>query len=107
MDKGKKNKFDKIDSNKDGVISEEEFEQAADEISDSEEEGIRKAAEKINQSISDFERLYDVKDKQDLLAMAALKVATRNFELEKKGIVNSARSEEDLIAVEQMFDQNL
>ena len=42
MDKNKKNKFDKIDSNKDGVISEEEFEQAADELSDSEEEGIKK-----------------------------------------------------------------
>jgi len=40
MDKGKKNKFDKIDSNKDGVISEEEFEQGADETSDS--EGVRK-----------------------------------------------------------------
>jgi len=42
MDKGKKKKFEKIDSNKDGVISEEEFEQAADEISGSKEEGVRK-----------------------------------------------------------------
>jgi len=42
MDKRKKNKFDNIDSNKDGIISEEEFEKAADEISDSGEEGIRK-----------------------------------------------------------------
>jgi cell division protein ZapA len=73
----------------------------------SEEEGIRNAAEKINQSIGDFERLYAVKDKQDLLAMAALKVATRNFELEKKGIIDSAGIEEDLIAVEQMFDKHL
>ncbi len=73
----------------------------------SEEEGIRNAAEKINQSIGDFERLYDVKDKQDLLAMAALKVATRNFELEKKGILDGAGIEEDLIKVEQLLDQNL
>lgn len=76
-------------------------------VDSSEEEGIRSAAEKINQSIGDFERLYAVKDKQDLLAMAALKVATRNFELEKKGIVDNAGIEEDLIAVEQLFDQNL
>jgi cell division protein ZapA len=76
-------------------------------VDSSEEEGIRSAAEKINQSIGDFERLYDVKDKQDLLAMAALKVATRNFELEKKGIIDSAGIEEDLLAVEQLFDQNL
>lgn len=76
-------------------------------VDSSEEEGIRSAAEKINQSIGDFERLYAVKDKQDLLAMAALKVATRNFELEKKGILDSAGIEEDLLAVEQLFDQNL
>jgi len=73
----------------------------------SEEEGIRNAAEKINNSIDDFERLYAVKDKQDLIAMAALKVATRNFDLEKKGILDSAGIEEDLIAVEQLLDQNL
>ena len=72
-----------------------------------EEEGIRDAAEKINQSIGDFERLYDVKDKQDLLAMAALKVATRNFDLEKKGILDDAGIEEDLIALEQLFDKQL
>ncbi len=76
-------------------------------VDSSEEEGIRNAAEKINQSIGDFERLYDVKDKQDLLAMAALKVATRNFDLEKKGILDSAGIEEDLIAVEQLFDKHL
>jgi len=76
-------------------------------VSANEEEGIRNAAEKINQSIGDFERLYDVKDKQDLLAMAALKVATRNFDLEKKGILDSAGIEEDLIKVEQLLDQHL
>ncbi len=76
-------------------------------VDSSEEEGIRNAAEKINQSIDDFERLYAVKDKQDLLAMAALKVATRNFDLEKKGIVDSTGIEDDLMAVEQLLDQNL
>ncbi len=29
-------------------------------VDSSEEEGIRSAAEKINQSIGDFERLYDI-----------------------------------------------
>mgnify|MGYP000173897093 CR=1 FL=1 len=72
-----------------------------------EEEGIRNAAEKINQSITDFERLYDVKDKQDLLAMAALKVASRNFELENKGIVNNGNIEADLTQVEALLDQHL
>ena len=73
----------------------------------SEEEGIRSAAEKINNSVDDFERLYSVKDTQDLIAMAALKVATRNFDLENKGVLDSTGIEEDLIVVEQLLDQNL
>ena len=72
-----------------------------------EEEGIRNAAESINHSISEFERLYDVKDKQDLLAMVALKIASKNFELENKGIVNDAGMEEDLNKMEQLFDRIL
>ena len=76
-------------------------------VESSEEEGIRDAAEKINRSIDDFERLYSVKDKQDLIAMAALKVATRNFDLENKGVLDSTGIEEDLIVVEQLLDQNL
>ncbi len=76
-------------------------------IDPKEEEGIRKAAEKINHSISEFERLYAVKDKQDLLAMVALKISSRNSELEDKGILANANIEEDLIEIEQLFDQNL
>jgi len=76
-------------------------------VNKSEEEGIRKAADSINHSVSEFERLYDVKDKQDLLAMVALKIASKNFELENKGILDNAGIEEDLMAVEQMFDQYL
>lgn len=72
-----------------------------------EEEGIRNAAEKINHSISEFERLYDVKDKQDLIAMAALKVASRNFELENKGILDNGKIEQDLTEIESLLNQNL
>ncbi len=76
-------------------------------VAANEEEGIRNAAEKINDSIKEFERLYDVKDKQDLIAMAALKVASRNFELENKGILDNGKIEEDLTSVEALLDQNL
>ncbi len=76
-------------------------------VKSEEEEGVRKAADNINQSINEFERLYDVKDKQDLLAMAALKVATHNFEVEKKGIVNGDGIKEDLKAVDELLDQHL
>lgn len=76
-------------------------------VNSEEEEGIRKAAEKINHSINELERLYDVKDKQDLLAMVALKIASKNFELENKGIVDNTGIEADLIEIEQMFDRYL
>jgi len=45
-------------------------------IQRSEEEKIRKAAAKVNESINKFQENYAVKDKQDLLAMAALQYST-------------------------------
>ncbi len=76
-------------------------------VDSKEEEGIRRAADLINSSVNEFEKLYDVKDKQDLLAMVALKIASRNFELENKGIVNSAGIEEDLNKVDRLLNQLL
>ncbi len=76
-------------------------------VDSSEEEGIRKAADKINHSINEFERLYAVKDKQDLLAMAALKIASNNYELENNGILTNVNVEEDLVKIEQLLDEHL
>ncbi len=42
-----------------------------------EEENIRKAARNIEDSIALFQENYAVKDKQDLLAMTALQLATQ------------------------------
>ena len=42
-----------------------------------EEEGMRKAAAKINQLISMYEQNYAVNDKQDVLAMCALQFASK------------------------------
>lgn len=42
-----------------------------------EEENIRKAAKNIEDSITLFQESYAVKDKQDLLAMTALQLATQ------------------------------
>ncbi|UMB54753.1 cell division protein ZapA [Lutibacter sp. A64] len=41
-----------------------------------EEEGMRKAATKINDLVSNFEKNYAVSDKQDVLAMCALQFAS-------------------------------
>ncbi|MGB1043409.1 MAG: cell division protein ZapA [Tenacibaculum sp.] len=42
-----------------------------------EEEGMRKAATKINQLIRRYEQSYAVNDKQDVLAMCALQFASK------------------------------
>ncbi len=45
-----------------------------------EEEGMRKAAQAINNLISNYEQNYAVSDKQDVLAMCALQLATQTEE---------------------------
>ncbi len=42
-----------------------------------EEESIRKAAKNIEDSVKSFQENYAVRDKQDLLAMTALQLATQ------------------------------
>lgn len=41
-----------------------------------EEECIRKAAKEINEKIKEYQKMYAVRDKQDLLAMCALEYST-------------------------------
>ena len=61
-----------------------------------EEEGMRKAANKINDLVTKFEKNYAVSDKQDVLAMCALQFASL---IE----INAINNEQDLIkATEKM-----
>ena len=52
-------------------------------INRNEEEKIRKAAKKINDTIAQYKQLYNSKDGQDFLAMVALQFATRVVESEE------------------------
>lgn len=72
-----------------------------------EEEGVRKAAEEINKSIAEYERLYAVKDYQDLLAMVALKTASNNLSLKQQDVEGDSQIEESLVQLEQLFDNYL
>jgi cell division protein ZapA (FtsZ GTPase activity inhibitor) len=66
-----------------------------------EEEGMRKAAIKINDLVSNYEQNYAVSDKQDVLAMCALQFASL---IE----VNSINKKEDLTeALEKMNKFNV
>ncbi len=55
-----------------------------------EEEGVRKAVKKINDLIKRFEDNYEVRDKQDVLAMCALQFASLQ---EVKSIYNEQDGE--------------
>lgn len=76
-------------------------------IEANEQERIEKAVEKINASVVEYEKLYAVHDKQDLLAMVALQLATDNFELNNKSIMNNATVEADLIKIDELISKQL
>jgi cell division protein ZapA len=65
---------------------------------ENEEEGMRKAAKKINELVAKFEKNYEVSDKQDVLAMCALQFASQ-MEIEKIG------KSQDLLEVSEKIDK--
>lgn len=72
-----------------------------------EEEGMRKAAKKINELVLKFEQNYAVSDKQDVLAMCALQFASQ---IEIQNInkdVNTKKATEKLEALNQLLDVHL
>ena len=74
-------------------------------IDRNEEESIREAVKMINDNIKIFESNYAVKDKQDLLAMVALQMAT-DLKV-RKDEVNNSSSFEDLDRINQMLESYL
>ncbi len=64
-----------------------------------EEEGIRKAVNKINELIKKFERNYAVRDKQDVLAMSALQFASK---LEVKNLYNEKEKKDAETKLEKL-----
>ena len=51
-------------------------------IERTEEENVRKAVKNINDKVSDYEKNFDIKDRQDLLAMSSLFFASQAVELQ-------------------------
>lgn len=76
-------------------------------INPDQEEGLRKAAKKIEAMIKRFEQSYAVRDKQDVLAMCALQFAAQ---VEQK-VIDSDNDQVDLEkrleALNQMLTQEL
>lgn len=76
-------------------------------IQPSQEEGLRKAAKKIEAMIKQFEQNYAVRDKQDVLAMCALQFAAQT---EQKNIDKSSEmieAENKLRSLNELLQQHL
>ncbi|MCK7590439.1 cell division protein ZapA [Subsaxibacter sp. CAU 1640] len=76
-------------------------------IAPSQEEGLRKAAKKIETMIMQFEQNYSVRDKQDVLAMCALQFASQ---VEQKSIDKEYVNEEvqnKLESLNELLQQHL
>lgn len=65
-----------------------------------EEENVRKAVKLINEKVSEFETSFNIKDKQDLLAMTALSFVP--LYLEAKDAIQ--KDEKEIIARLQKLD---
>lgn len=76
-------------------------------IQSHQEEGLRKAAKKIEAMIKQFEQSYAVRDKQDVLAMCALQFAAQT---EQKTINNQSEvelAEEKLRSLNDLLQEHL
>jgi cell division protein ZapA (FtsZ GTPase activity inhibitor) len=76
-------------------------------IDPEQEEGLRKAAQKIDAMIKQFEHSYSVRDKQDVLAMCALQFASQNEQKTIDTEYLNEEVEEKLIAIDQLLGEYL
>ncbi|MCH8555053.1 MAG: cell division protein ZapA [Schleiferiaceae bacterium] len=76
-------------------------------IKTDEEERIRKAAQRIDSILKSFESLYAVQDKQDLIAMCALQLATECEINKSQGSVDEAPLLERLDSLDQLLTRAL
>jgi len=71
------------------------------------EEGARKAAQLINDTIKEFAHTFEYKDQQDLLAMVALQNAVGRIELEKEKNFRDKEMEKKLKEIDEVLSVQL
>jgi len=72
-----------------------------------EEEGIRLAVKKINELLKKFEKNYEVRDKQDVLAMCALQFASQQEVKTVHDGLDTQKVENKLREINQLLDSHL
>lgn len=75
--------------------------------SEAEEENIRTAAKSINEIVEKFNASFGHQDKQDLMAMAALQMATDAIQLKKELTYKDEHLTEKLLDIDQTLGLHL
>ncbi len=70
-------------------------------IARKDEEAVRKAARKVEESLKIYESSYAVRDKQDLLAMAALQFAIQAVNMEGRSLEGEEEIKDHLMHLEK------
>lgn len=76
-------------------------------INRDEEENIRRAVKDINEKVKNFSQMYAYKDKQDLLAMAALQISTENLNNGNKLQGKDKKIEQKITEISVLLDNYL
>ena len=69
------------------------------------EEQVRKAAKLINDKLKMYEKQFSVKDKQDILSMCALELATELIKLQEKPLIEDNGLSEELKAIQNLLKE--
>jgi cell division protein ZapA len=69
------------------------------------EEQVRKAAKLINDKLKAYEKQFSVKDKQDILSMCALELATELIQLRSKPLIEDDGLSEELSKIQHLLKQ--
>ena len=72
-------------------------------ISTGEEENIQKAVKLIQDKLKDYEQNYSVRDKQDLLAMCVLQLATEQANASNNPTIDAEEIDSKLQRIDQML----
>lgn len=76
-------------------------------INPQQEEGLRKAAKKIEAMIKQFEQSYAVRDKQDVLAMCALQFAAQTEQKNIDRSTDTLEAENKLKSLNDLLQKHL
>lgn len=74
-------------------------------IQPEQEEQVRKAAKLINDKLKLFEKQFSVRDKQDILSMCALELATDLIKLQNKPLIEDNGLSEELRSIQSLLKQ--